>query len=193
VDEADKSQTPFGDDSTYGRHSALAEAVLLLLHTNNTSFVHRIQEMTDMPNLFLPDLYAVTVVDVAGKAASRQVKVHRPTLPLYVITEGDQPDAPEYVWFPDYVLPFPAYNRERILSRLRSAAAKRLIIDRHDNFVREGTIRTARVRNAEVAAIRVLPWQARICGDLRQSIARFASLYSRGALERAHEDGLLAH
>lgn len=56
IDGSEKSETPFGDNSTYGRFSAMEEAVLLLIHTNNTSIVHRIQEMVDMPNLFLPEL-----------------------------------------------------------------------------------------------------------------------------------------
>ena len=37
------------------------------------------------------------------------MKVHTPLLPLFVAT-------PEYVWFPDYALPFPAHMKDHLLA-----------------------------------------------------------------------------
>ena len=53
LDGSEWSLTPFGDNSAYGRFTLAKDAYLLLIHTNNTSIVHRIQELVDMPNLFL--------------------------------------------------------------------------------------------------------------------------------------------
>ena len=190
---SEKSPTPFGDDSTYGRFSQMEQAVLLLIHTNNTSFVHRIQEMVDMPNLFLPDLYTVRGLDQAGALHEYQVRVHRPEVPLYVILEGDEPDTLQYVWFPDYALAFPKYNRDRIVTGLRSQAVIRFLLTRHDELLSQRAYTTASTGNAEVMGVRVGPWQERLCNDVHASVQRFAVQYGMGKILEAQRQGRLKH
>jgi aminoglycoside 3-N-acetyltransferase len=186
------SETPFGNSSTYGRFSRRDDAVLLLIHTNNTSIVHRFQEIIDMPNLFLPDSYRVRGLDAHGAVQSYSLRVHNPLLPLYVAV-ARRGEETEYVWFPDYVVQFPADHETQILDRITDAAARQFIKDRQSSFYTSGVFRTARHGQAELLAIRVKPWQDRICQDLRSSLARFGESYRLQTLREAKEKGLLIH
>jgi aminoglycoside 3-N-acetyltransferase len=181
------AKTPFGDDSTYGRYALRPDAVLLLLDTNNTSIVHRFQEVVDMPNLFLPGERSVRGYDAQGRLVEYSVRVHRPLLPLFVFTGG------EYVWFPDYAVPFPSSRQAAALARLKSPAVRRFILERNQQFFDEGVFRRATHRSAEVLAIALPKWQQRICADVRKTIEEFAPHYTLEAVARAHREGLLVH
>lgn len=184
------SVTPFGDSSTYGRFSMRDDAVLLLIHTNNTSIVHRFQEIVDMPNLFVPDLHEVRGHDGTGALRSYRLKIHNPVLPLFVTVAHTQ-EGPEYIWFPDYVAQFPTTQERLIIQRIKSPEAQKFIVDRQRIFYASGVFRKARHRQAELLAIRVKPWQERICNDLLESLTRFRESYNVEMLRAAKEKGLL--
>lgn len=188
----EKAQTPFGDDSTYGRFCSLENPILLLIHTNNTSLVHRAQQCVAMPNLFLPASYPAKGRTQDGEIAEYRVRIHVPVIPLYVIMPGDGPAEREYIWFPDYALLFPDYNRNRILHKLRSAKAKQMLLERHDWFVRRGVYRFVEHRQALIACVQVKPWMERICADVRQSIETFPDDYRYENMDRALKQGLLS-
>jgi hypothetical protein len=114
-------------------------------------------------------------------------------VPLYVLMAGDQAGSREYVWFPDYVLQFPEYNRRRIDAVIKSEAARRRLRERQEQFYSDGIFRVVRLRDAEIMAIDVMPWQERICRDLADSIREFADDYRLERLEDAQRKGLLTH
>jgi hypothetical protein len=184
IDGAESSTTPFGDASTYGRFSTRENAVLLLAHTNNTSIVHRFQEIVHMPNLFMPDQYAVRGRDRAGTIRTYSLRVHTPSRPLYVAVGGDREGEPEYIWLPDYAVQFPRRHAARIFDGLHSAAARQSMRDRQQLFFDTGVFRAARHGMAELLSIRVRPWQDRICQDLRRSIETFSYADVPGAVRR---------
>jgi aminoglycoside N3'-acetyltransferase len=188
INGSEVSPTPFGDDTTYGRFSRLEDALLLLIHTNNTSFVHRIQEMVNMPNLFLSEHSQVKGRGPTGQLVQYSVYVHRPTLPLYVVEEDE---IIEYIWLPDYVLLFPDYNRERILGRLKSERTKEFLVQRHRYFLEKGIYRNVFLRNAEIMIVRIKPWMERICRDLKQNIVKHAERYRIDTMQAAHDAGML--
>ncbi len=192
IDGSEHATTPFGDDSTYGRYSARGDAELLLLHTNNTSLVHRFQEVAATPHLFLDGVRTACGLDAVGREATYEVRVHRPLVPLYVILRGDKPDDREYLWLPDYCLPAPDYNRMRISAGLRSGRVRDFLFGRHAQFVKDGVIRTVHFKGAELIAVRVRPYLERICTDLRTSYAEFADEYALDELERARTAGFLS-
>lgn len=189
---SEKSQTPFGGDSTYGRFSSLENSILLLIHTNNTSLVHRVQECVAMPNLFLPEPHAVRGYAEDGRIAEYVLRIHVPVIPLYVVMPGDSRTEREYVWFPDYALLFPDYNRSRTLGKLRSARAKKMLLERHDSFVKSGVYRFVEHRQSLIASVQVKPWMERVCADVRQSIEMFPSDYGYENMQRALQQGLLS-
>lgn len=187
------SETPFGDESSYGRYSRLDNAYQLLINTNSTSIVHRFQEIVEMPNLFLPDPYPAKYIDSTGKISVTRVKVHVPVLPLYVIVEGDREGEKFYMWFPNYVLPFPEFNRLRIETNLGISRTREALFSRHSAMIGSGAFRMTRLHEAEIIAIHVKPWCKRICDDLKQNIEHFRNDYKYEAMLRAKEEGLLHH
>ena len=193
IDGSELSVTPFGDSSTHGRFSAHADAIVLLLHTNNTSLVHRFQEMVDMPNLFMPEPYQVRGCDRDGETRAYSVKVHAPDLPMYVAISRNESGGTEYLWLPDYVVQFPQMHGQHISARVKSMQARRFLSDRQQHFFDAGTFRKAQLGTAEILAIRLNPWQERICQDLRESLAAFSECYTLGALQAAQRTGLLVH
>jgi aminoglycoside N3'-acetyltransferase len=190
IDGAEHSDTPFGPGSTYGRYAARDDAWQLLLHTNSTSIVHCFQELVNMPNLFLSEPLPARWRGPDGAIHVTRVRVHMPQIPLYVAVAGDGPDGVEYVWFPDYVLAWPEYNRARIERNL-SAAARRFLLDRQREFFDRGVFRRTAVRDSELLAIAVKPWTARIRRDLEGSLAGFPDAYRLETLLRAREAGRL--
>lgn len=175
IDGSERAKTPFGDESTYGRFAARDDAELLLVHTNNTSLVHRFQEVARTPNLFLEGERRARGLDASGAVAEYGVRVHRPLVPLFVVLRGDDAGQRESVWLPDYCLPAPAYNRERISANLGSRRVRDFLFGRHARLVKDGVVRTVRFKSAEIIAVRVRPFLERICADLRESYADYES------------------
>ena len=191
IDGSQWAETPFGENSTYGRFSNLDEAILLLIHTNNTSIVHRIQEIVKMPNLFLKEYASVKGCDSEDQIVNYKLRIHTPIIPLYVVMPGDRIDQKEYIWFPDYVLLFPEYNKVRILKKLRSEKSRKQLIERHNFFLRKGIYKIIEHGHAEIAAVQVKPWLEKICNDLNENIEQFSTEYYYKNMEKALAHGLL--
>jgi len=183
IEGSEESQEPFGPESSYGRYAASGNAWQLLIHTNHTSIVHYFQEVAGMPNLFLPGLYEARGLDWEGREHRRMIRVHRPVLPLYVAL-------PEYVWLPDFVLPFPSATTERLERRFGPAAGA--VLARQRELESAGVIRAVRYRDAEIAAVHVPPWSERVCAEMKESFRKHPECYELPALEEARARGLLA-
>lgn len=191
IEGSELSETPFGDDSSYGRFCRLDNAVQLLIHTNSSSIVHRVQELVNIPNLFYQNKAIAKGVDKTGKIRSYEIYIHMPKIPLYWILPGDNPAQVEYIWSPDYAFLFPDYNRTRILNKLQSSRAKSILLDRHSYFLEKGIYTSTLINGAEIVAVRVKPWLERICKDLTDSINTYPDRYSIRNMTTALEQGLL--
>jgi aminoglycoside N3'-acetyltransferase len=191
IEGSEAAETPFGESSTYGRYSRMENAVLLLIHTNGTSMVHRFQEVVDMPNLFLPGLFAVRGLDRRGEEVTYRVRIHTPHLPLYVALPGEGGGRPDYVWLPDFSLLFPEERKARILARLQNPENRRLLLERQRALEATGVVRIARRKGSEVAAIRVGPWQKRVCDELSGNLRHRGEHYAVEDLRAARESGAL--
>jgi aminoglycoside N3'-acetyltransferase len=190
IDGSERAVTPFGDDSTYGRFSQLPNAVLLLLNTNGTSIVHRFQEMVSMPNLFMEGHYPVSALGQQRTPATYSVRLHTPNLPLYVVIDKTEIHGYLYAWLPDYALLFPSQRRDLIVKTTRGRVQES-VLRRQRELADQGVIRTVCFRQAEIAAIRVGPWQTRVCNDLRESLSKYPEGYSRETLLKAQAEGRL--
>lgn len=192
IEGTEESETPFGENSSYGRFSKLDEGVLLLIHTNSSSIVHRVQEMVNIPNLFLEKSFYAKGVDRDGKIRRYNVNVHTPTIPLYWTVPGDDESTAEYMWSPDYSLYCPDYNRLRMMEKLKSRKAKKFLLERHEYFLDSGIYTVGRIGGAEIVAVRVKPWLARICSDLADSIRTYSQYYTMENLQDAASKGMLS-
>ena len=191
IDKSELSQTPFGDASTYGRYSNRSDAILLLIHTNNTSIVHRIQEMVNMPNLFLDGIFCIRGLNHNGDIVNHSLRIHNSLIPLFLVFPGKQSDEIIYLWYPDYAILFPEYNRARILRGLGNSSIAEYLVQRDEDFRGQGIITTVRLGNAEIAAVRVSPWLERLCSDIGRNISVFSSSYDTATMEMALKKGML--
>lgn len=192
IDGSENSITPFGDDSTYGRFSSLDNAFLLLIHTNNTSIVHRIQEMVDMPNLFLDGLHPAKGIGPDGEIKEYQVKVHRPYFPLWVVMGSEIEDDFEYVWYPDYCLLFPQFNRERVSSVIKKTSFLNFLEKKNYGFLNNGIEKVFKYKDSEIMSINLKPWITSENSEIIQSIKDFPQKYELECLEISKEKGLLS-
>jgi len=188
IDGSENSPTPFGDDSTYGRFSADKNAYLLLIHTNNTSIVHRVQEMVEMPNLFLEGMYEARALDVRGEVKKYSVSLHTPNLPLYVIEHGSNGER-EYLWFPDYVLLFPKYNADRIKLNVKSDTVFEKLQKRHEFFIAEGIYSIKRLMESEIMGVKLNLWLDYVNKDVIDSITSHQNEYDYSVLIEEYRNG----
>lgn len=177
IDGSENSTTPFGDDSTYGRFSADKNAYLLLIHTNATSILHRIQELVDMPNLHLEGLYEARAFDANGSIKSYSIKLHTPTLPLYVIELGNDGN-PEYILFPDYILLFPKYIQEQIGAQFKFNTVWEKLREWHESFLARGIYSINQLRGSEIMMVKVHPWLEEVNANVRRSINEYSEEYA---------------
>jgi aminoglycoside N3'-acetyltransferase len=192
IDGSEYSETPFGDESSYGRYCALDNAVQLLIHTNNSSIVHRVQELVNIPSLFEPGVRKAKGSNKYGRVEEYAVKVHTPVIPLFWILPGDGGSEVEYLWSPDYSFLLPDYNRNRVLSKLKSSKAKNLLVDRHQYFFDNDIYRSIKIHDALITVVKVKPWLERICSDLFQSLEMYGRYYSRENLSKMLKQGKLS-
>jgi aminoglycoside N3'-acetyltransferase len=173
--------TPFGEESSYGRFCAATDAFLLLLHTNSSSIVHRIQESVKMPNLFLDKQRKVKGYNSSGKVQEYYIYVHRPKIPLYVAIDGKDSSSPRFVWMPDFSFLFPRYNRERILKNLEDDKGKFDLLER-DIFFRSNRIYTSTtIYGSEILSVKVKEWMDHIQKSVLESIMSFEKHYNSQA------------
>lgn len=191
IQGSESAKTPFGDDSSYGRYCSLDNAVQLLIHTNSSSIVHRVQELVGIPNLFYENTFTAQGLDKTGRTRDYEIYIHTPQLPLYWVLPGDTPDTIEYIWSPDYAFLFPDYNRNRILGKLQSQTARNVLLERNRYFNQTGIYTATRINDALVTAVRVKPWLERICTDLTDSMQTFSRHYSKQNMTAAAKKGLL--
>ncbi|UFS69148.1 AAC(3) family N-acetyltransferase [Geomonas sp. RF6] len=190
IDGTEHSATPFGDDSAYGRFCEKPDAYLLLIHTNNTSILHRTQEMVDMPNLFLDEPFHAKSLLPGGEVATFTVRLHTPVLPLAVLEEDDGGDK-NVLWYPDYMLLFPGYNYQRIWQKLRGNSVWERLRKRHESFIERGIYAISGSGGSEIMSVRVAPWMQEINRDLRQNLESFPLNYDRDFLVSMEQEGRL--
>jgi len=191
IDGSEHSLTPFGDDSTYGRFSSISNAYLLLIHTNNTSMVHRIQEMVDMPNLFLDGEFSARTLLPTGAVAHFPVKLHTPIVPLFVV-EGDGGGGREVLWYPDYTLLFPKYNFQRIQDKLQGNSVWEKLKKRHDSFIDRGIYAVAATGGSEIMSVKLNPWLQETNREVCRTLQEFGPDYDPEIIAAMYEEGRLA-
>ncbi|GAB6064064.1 hypothetical protein JCM30394_27950 [Deferrisoma palaeochoriense] len=182
IQGSERSATPFGDESGYGRYTRAPNAYQLLIGTNSTSIVHRFQELAEWPNLFLPGEREVRGLDHRGRLVTCRVRVHVPRVPLYVaVPDGN--GGYQYVWMPHYCLLFPDRVRQSVLQRLRRKDVAEALLRRDEAFLESGVFTRSKCRDTELLAIRVDRWLPPIVEELAQNVHQHADAYAREAIE----------
>jgi hypothetical protein len=181
IDGSERSLTPFGSSSAYGRAATRPTTYQVLLDTNSSSIVHVVQELIGMPNLFLESPRVARGLDRAGIERLYDVKVHTPRIPLYVAVP-EPGGSIQFVWMPDYSLLFPHRVRSRTLEQIRSPQAREMIAARERQLLEQGVVRMSYLDSAEILGMHAKPWLDTLCAELASNIS-----LNRQAYEQAPE------
>jgi aminoglycoside N3'-acetyltransferase len=95
----ERSPTPYGRETPYGRLGELDNGKVLLINTIFLSLLHRLQEAVDFPGLFVPGMQRVQFTDTSGVLHSLETRVMKPRLPYVILLPGRE-DA--FVHLDDY-------------------------------------------------------------------------------------------
>lgn len=173
----DKSITPYGLDTPYGRLAEEENSFILMLETHIHSLLHHLQERVDFPNLFLPELRKVCFVDDNGEERTMCTKVMRPNIPYFVAIPSASGADPDWAILHDFGLIFPR-RRERIISRLgyRFDGYQRLY-RRRAELTEAGILQTTHAGKGEIGLLHVKSFLARVEPELRDLVERFRSFY----------------
>ncbi|RMF83041.1 MAG: aminoglycoside N(3)-acetyltransferase [Nitrospinota bacterium] len=173
----EKSPTPYGAHTPYGRLAEQEESFILMLETHVHSLLHHLQERVDFPNLFLPEEREAPFIDEAGLRRTMRTRVLRPRIPYFVAIPSSGKTEPDWAILHDFALIFPR-RRERLLRQrgYRFAGYPRLY-QRRAVLEERGILRTTRVGRGEIGLLHVRGFLNHIEPELRDLIERFRSCY----------------
>lgn len=176
IEGHEKSITPFGPRTPYGKLANNENAFILMFGTRLLSLPHLIQERADFPNLFLPEIREVSLIDSKGDHKFMTTRIMRPNVPYKVAVPAAIGQEPDWCLIHDFCLLFPR-KRERILKRQGRALGYRKLWNRRAELEKLGILRTARLGRGEVGLLGVKPFIDLIVPELKDLIQRFGSSY----------------
>jgi aminoglycoside N3'-acetyltransferase len=179
----DRSLTPYGSATPYGRLADRDDAYVLMLDTHVQSLLHHLQERVDFPNLFLDESRRVELIDHEGEKRSMVTKVMRPKLPYFVAVPGASGGEPDWVTLHDFALMFPAHRRKEAVEMGYRPATIRMLEDRRKQFIANGIVRAQRLGRAQIGLLHVASFIRAIQPELEQSISDYRSYYDVALLE----------
>jgi aminoglycoside 3-N-acetyltransferase len=178
LQDHEKSITPFGSDTPYGRLATLDNGFLLMMETNVQSFLHHLQEKVNLPTLFYEKPIDAYYIDWQGVEKMMRTKVMRPPGVQYFIaipsSEGSEPD---WAIIIDYTLMFPR-RREGEIKQLgyRFKGYPRLW-NRRDELVKAGILKIARLGRGEIGLIHLKQFLNKFEPELLELIDRYYPFY----------------
>jgi len=172
----EKSFTPFGKDTSYGRLVKRDDAYILMLETQINSLLHHLQERVNFPNLFLPDEKEVPIVDEEGKMRSIVMKVMCPRVTNFITIPSASGNKPDWVTLRDFALMFPN-RREREVERLGYCFdGYPHIYRRRKDLEEAGILRSTKMGRGEIGLLHIKSFVAKIETELSDLIQRFRSV-----------------
>ena len=173
----DKSLTPFGVETPFGRLAAREDAFILMLDTHVHSYLHHLQARVAFPNLYLPGERSVEFIDMDGRARTMKTRVMRPRIPYFVAIPSARGEAPDWAVLHDFALLFPA-SQQRCVDRAGYRfAGYPAIARRRAELEAAGIFRSTRLGKGEVGLLNVKRFTERIEPEFRELIARFRDAY----------------
>lgn len=173
----ERSITPFGGDTPYGRIAVRDDSYIVMLETHIHSFLHYLQERIGLPTLFLPEERSVPVIDRDGRRRYVRTKVMRPYVPYFMAIPGAPGPGPEWVEIRDVVLIYPPQREFEIRELGYSLAGWPRAWERRAHLERTGVLRRARLGDGEVGVLHVGGLLAAVEREMQDLVTRFHASY----------------
>jgi len=173
----DRSLTPFGYETPYGRLVERDRSYILMLGTHIHSLLHHLQERVEFPNLFLDEERVVPFVDADGIRREMRTKVMRPRVPYFIAIPSAAEEKQDWAILHDFALMFPR-SREREVRELGyQFGACPQIPERRKRLERDQILRATRLGRAEIGLHRVKDFIGVVEPDLRSLIEKYRTCY----------------
>ncbi len=174
----DKSLTPYGPYTPYGRIAEEKNSFILMLETHIHSLLHHLQERVNFPHYFLPEERKVSFVDDKGEKRTMWTKVMRPRIPYFVAIPSASGTEPDWALLHDFTLMFPPKRRELEVQRLgyRFDGYQRLY-RRRAELEESGTLQTTKVGSGVIGLLHVKSFLEKIEPEFLGLIKRFQTFY----------------
>ena len=196
----DKSPTPFGYDTPFGRAAEDADTYILMIETHIHSLLHHLQERAAFPDLFLPGLREVPVIGWNGDRTIISTRVMRPRTPYFIAIPSSRPETCAWVILHDFGLIFP----HRRLGELKEMGylldGYPGLLTRREQLERAGIFRSLKVGRGEVGLLHIRGFLREVEPELRGLLAKFSHCYDTDEIDalnlpyssaRTHENPLL--
>lgn len=173
----ERSETPYGPDTPFGRLVADPRAKILMIETHVHSFLHHLQERVAFPNLFLPETREARFLDRNGNEHTLRTKVMRPRIPYFVAISDRDAGADDWAILHDFCLLYPPRRVDECARLGYRFTGYPSIPDRHVRLAGEGVLTETRLGRGRVGCLRVGAYVERIEPEFRDVIARYLYRY----------------
>jgi len=177
IEGHENSLTPYGNDTPYGRMITLDRCFILMIGVPILTLAHHLQEKVEFPNLFLPGIREVEVIDRKGRRQHMRTRIIRPRIPYYVAIPSARTGGPDWAILHDYLLMFPRERDRKVQHRGFSFAGYPRLYDRRKNLEAAGILRTAKLGKTEFGLLECKAFADWILPEFSDLIDQFRTAY----------------
>jgi aminoglycoside 3-N-acetyltransferase len=178
----ERSLTPYGDDTPYGRLARMDDSYNLMMETPVLSLLHHLQERVNFPNYTLDETREVRVIDTAGATRTVTTKVMRQRLPYYIAIPSQGGGDHDWAILHDFALIFPR-SRERMVRQLYRLGGYPPALERRAQLTSAGHLKATKLGRGEIGLLRIKPFLDTLIPELRALLDRFRGCYELSRLE----------
>ena len=174
--------TPCGPDSPYGRLADL-DAVGLRIGTGAQTLYHHIQELVDMPNLFLDNPITLPCVGNDGRRRHVTTRVHRKLIPSVLFLDNAKGSQLFSVHCSDFPLLFSGDRQAAYERDLRRKEVLRHLLAIRQDFVTAGHMSVESFNGCQIESFRIKEYTDYAVEKETSLISRYRSLYSMNNIQ----------
>jgi len=173
----ERSLTPFGDETPYGRLARRDDAYIVMIETHIHSFLHHVQERIGLPTLFFPGDRAAAVIDAGGIRREIRTRVMRGYPSYFFAVPGAAGGEPEWVEIRDVVVIYPTRREREVRELGYSFAGYPEAWGHRRELERRGILRVAPLGRGELGVLQVRPFVDAVVPELAALLDRYRDRY----------------
>lgn len=185
----ERSSTPCGPDSPFGRLVALGGTVLRI-GTGAMTLYHHVQELVDFPHLFLPETVRLRCIDEHARTTSVSTRVYRQRVP-HILFLGDDSEGQLWAVHPsNFPLLHPGRREAMLCSDHRYQAVLSLLLDIRKDFESRGWSMQGMVNGCFIDMCSARHYVEYAVAEERKLLDRYRRKYKLPDLLNRLHDGL---